>query len=80
MGDIATSRGSEIILRWAELDIFKKLKKKKIFDIYLIFKDIKDIFVIVNGSNEDMTESLKIIATGWLINWIQKLRLFMGNF
>ena len=30
----------------------------------MIFKDIKDIFVIVNGSNEDMTESLKIIATG----------------
>ena len=81
MGDIATSRGSEIILRWAELDIFRKLKKKKkIFDIYLIFKDIKDIFVIVNGSNEDMKESLKIIATGWLHKLNSEVNIIHGKF
>ena len=66
MGDIAASRGSEIILRGAELDIFRKLKQKNLLKdvvIYLRFKDI--IFVIINDSNEEMTEGIKIIATGY---------------
>ena len=66
MGDIAASRGSEVILRGAELEIFRKLKQKNLLKnivIYLRFKN--DIFVIVNGSNEEMTKSLEIIATGY---------------
>ena len=66
MGDIAASRGSEVILRGPELEIFRKLKQKNLLKnivIYLRFKN--DIFVIVNGSNEEMTKSLEIIATGY---------------
>ena len=83
MGDIAASRGSEVILRGAELEIFRKLKQKNLLKnvvIYLRFKD--DIFVIVNGSNEEMTNSLEIIATGYPddIQLNAKVNIINGKF
>ena len=83
MGDIAASRGSKEILRGAELEIFRNLKQKNLLKnvvIYLRFKD--DIFVIVNGSNEEMTNSLEIIATGYPddIQLNAKVNIINGKF
>ena len=66
MGDVAASRGSEVILRGAELEIYELLHKEKLFDIvkrYLRFKD--DISVHLAGDKDKMIRAMEIITCNY---------------
>ena len=66
MGDCSAARGSEIILRIAELDIFKILSRKKLSNNvirYLRFRD--DVSVHITGNKEQICETIKVICNGY---------------
>ena len=66
MGDCSAARGSEIILRIAELDIFKTLSRKKLsnnVNRYLRFRD--DVSVHVIGNPEQICETIEVICNGY---------------
>lgn len=66
MGDVAASRGSEIILRGAELEIFAKLQNENLFSVvkrYLRFKD--DISVHLSGDKVKMIRAMEIITCNY---------------
>ena len=66
MGDCSAARGSEIILRVYEFDIWKKLfflKMHKNVHRYLRFRD--DVSIHVSGPNNVIGSILKIIITGY---------------
>ena len=66
MGDCSAARGSEIILRVYEFEIWKKLVSrgfKKNINRYLRFRD--DVSLHVSGTNKEISEILKIILTGY---------------
>ena len=66
MGDNSAARGSKIILRIHELEIFKNIHSKKLesnIRRYLRFRD--DVSVHVAGTTENMLKIIKIITTGY---------------
>ena len=66
MGDCSAARGSEIILRIYEMDMFKKLSLRnllqKVFR-FLRFRD--DVSVHISGTNEEMYQIIQIIGNGY---------------
>ena len=66
MGDCSAARGSEIILRIYEFEIWKKLFSHglhKNVHRYLRFRD--DVSVHISGPNKSIKDALKIIITGY---------------
>ena len=64
MGDNSAARGSEIILRIYELQIFKLLHRKKLDKLinrYLRYRD--DVSVHLEGNTDQMLEVIKIITS-----------------
>ena len=65
MRDCSTARGSEIILRIAELDIFKNLSRNKLMkniNRYLRFRD--DVSVHIVGTPDEICSTIKVICIG----------------
>ena len=65
-GDVAASRGSEVILHGAELEIYELLHKEKLFNIvkrYLRFKD--NISVHLAGDKDKMIPAMEIIMCNY---------------
>ena len=66
MGDCSAARGSEIILRIYEFNIWKKLISSGLkinVKRFLRFRD--DVSLHISGSNDEIREVLKIIITGY---------------
>ena len=66
MGDCSAARGSEIILKIAELDIFNALSRKRLNSTknrYLRFRD--DVSVHLAGTPDDICNAIKVICTGY---------------
>ena len=66
MGDVAASRGSEVILPGAESEIFAKVKSENLFDVvkrYLRFKD--DISVHLSGEKVKMIRAMELITCNY---------------
>lgn len=66
MGDVAASRGSEVILRGAELEIYEMLYRENLFSVvkrYLRFKD--DISVHLAGEKDKMIRAMEIITCNY---------------
>ena len=66
MGDCSAARGSEIILRVYEFEIWKKIVSrgfKKNINRFLRFRD--DVSIHVSGTKAEICEILKIILTGY---------------
>ena len=83
MGDNSAARGSELILRIHELDIFKKIYGKKLqksVSRYLRFRD--DVSVHVHGDEKLMFKIIKIIVTGYpaAIQFNVETRIIYGKF
>ena len=83
MGDNSAARGSEIILRIFELDLFSKLHKKRLepnISRYLRFRD--DVSVHVTGETEKMLEVIKIIIQGYpeCIQFNVETKIIYGKF
>ncbi len=83
MGDIAAAKGSEIILRTYELDIYKKLKQQKVFNCvkkYLRFRD--DVSSHFWGTKENMKKAINIIVDGYPkdIHFNVQVNLLQGKF
>ncbi len=83
MGDNSAARGSEIILRIYELEIFKKihrLKLEKNVSRFLRFRD--DVSVHLTGEINQMLKVLKIITTGYpkCIQFNVETKLIYGKF
>ena len=83
MGDNSAARGSEIILRIYELEIYRKIYKSKL-DInvnrYLRFRD--DVSVHLTGKLQKMLKVIKIIITGYpkCIQFNVESRVVYGKF
>ena len=83
MGDCSAARGSEIILRIYEFEIWKKLFSsglQKTVTRYLRFRD--DVSIHLSGSTKAITAALKIIITGYpdAIQFNVETRLIWGKF
>ena len=66
MGDCSAARGSEIILRIAELSIFNNLSRHHLqsnVKRYLRFRD--DVSVHIVGAPDDICKAIKVICTGY---------------
>ena len=66
MGDKSAARGSEIILRIAEMEIFNSLSRHKILKNvkrYLRFRD--DVSLHLSGAPEDILKCVQIICNGY---------------
>ena len=66
MGDCSETRGSEIILKIAELDIVNALSRKRLngtINRYLRFRD--DVSVHLAGTPDDICNAIKVICTGY---------------
>ena len=83
MGDNSAARGSEIILRIHELDIFKKIYEKKLqtsLARYLRFR--YDVSIHVHGNEKLMLKVIKIIVTGYptTIQFNVETKIIYGKF
>ena len=83
MGDNSAARGSKIILRIHELEIFKNIHSKKLesnIRRYLRFRD--DVSVHVAGTTENMLKIIKIITTGFpdCIQFNVEIKTIYGKF
>jgi len=83
MGDNSAARGSEIIFRIFELDIFGKLHEKGLesnLTRYLRFRD--DVSVHVIGEIDKMLKVIKIITTGYpeCIQFNVETKIVYGKF
>ena len=83
MGDNSAARGSEIILRIHELDIFRNINHKKLENTltrYLRFRD--DVSVHVMGEIDKMLEVAKMITNGYpkCIQFNVETKLIYGKF
>ena len=66
MGDLAAARGSEIILRGAEIKIFEKLIKKGVmYTVHRFLRFRDDISLHLAGKEEDILLALEIIVTNY---------------
>ena len=66
MGDVAASRGSDVVLRGAELLFYAELHSQGLLPhvkVLTRFRD--DIFLYVTGSHEKIKQVLKIVFTGY---------------
>ena len=83
MGDCSAARGSEIILRVYELEIYNDLAKHKLLKYvsrYLRFRD--DVSVHIHGDASTILNVMKIIVTGYPkeIQFNVESRLVFGKF
>ena len=83
MGDCSAARGSEIILRVYELEIYNDLAKHKLLKYvsrYLWFRD--DVSVHIHGDASTILNIMKIIVTGYPkeIQFNVESRLVFGKF
>jgi hypothetical protein len=66
MGDVAASRGSDVVLRGAELLFYAELHSRGLLQhvkVLTRFRD--DIFLYVTGSHDKIKQVLKIVFTGY---------------
>ena len=83
MGDNSAARGSELILRVFELDIYKSIYDRKLnkhVNRYLRFRD--DVSIHLTGEPEKMLKIMKIVITGYpkCIQFNVESRLIFGKF
>ena len=65
MGDCAAARGSEIILRIYEVEMFMKLSRKNLLNkVYRFLRFRDDVSLHISGTNEEISQIIKIIGNG----------------
>ena len=65
MGDCAAARGSEIILRIYEVEMFLKLSRKNLLNkVYRFLRFRDDVSLHISGTNEEISQIIKIIGNG----------------
>ena len=83
MGDCSAARGSEIILRISELNIFAKLSNRNLLknvSKYIRFRD--DVSIHIIGSHPNFLSCVKIICSGYPTDLMFNVesRLICGKF
>ena len=83
MGDCSAARGSEMILRVHEFEIWKKIFSLKLQSTvfrYLRFRD--DVSVHLSGTKDNIASTLKIIIEGYPkdIQFNTETKIFWGKF
>ena len=83
IGDCSAARGSELILRIAELDIFKTLSRQKLLmnvNRYLRFRD--DVSIHVVGNPDKICRTIHVICNGYLkdIVFNMETKIIQGKF
>ena len=83
MGDCSAARGSEIILRIYEVEIFMKLSRKNLLNnIYRFLRFRDDVSLHIAGTNEEISQTIKIIGNGYpaCIIFNMESRIIYGKF
>ena len=83
MGDCSAARGSEIILRIYEIEIFKRLSRKNLLNnVYRFLRFRDDVSLHISGTNEEISKIIKIIGNGYpsCIIFNMESRIIYGKF